>query len=504
VRHRVARVRLGIAERHDVPVRRDPRVRHFSVRQSARRHAITSVRPSPARVDAPEPDVWIPILDLELLEALGSQIDPMLLRELEGLERSFLEPPAPGPELPASFLAPQAAALPVAEPVPEPMPEAATRAATETATELPMPEAPRHHRFLHAVILGVALAVVAAGIPYFLRSPPQRRVTLDVDGVSFTRTTRVDDVGGLLTAAGVAVAPGDRVTPAAGAALDDGATVRVVRAFPITVDVDGAVRSVRTTAKTVKRLRRELGIPSALVAVGAARRLQRGDRLVFRTPFDLTLVTDGVAGSLTSTARTVGELLAERGVRFAPGDQIDPPLETPLAPGLAITVTHTTAGRVTEDAPVAFDVQERSDPSLPEGTRRVVQQGVDGIDRTTYQLTREGDAVVGKQALGTVRMLQPQPEIVAVGTQPIGGAFRQTGIATWYATLHQPGTCAHLTLPFGTIVRVTDTETGASATCRVADRGPEAWTGNIIDLSPDVFEQLRSLSTGEIHVRVDS
>ena len=412
--------------------------------ERARRYAITSVRPSPARVDAPEPDVWIPILDLELLEALGSQIDPVLLRELEGLERSFLEPPAPEPTPKVGLPAP-----------PETGPSGAPEP-PEPAVAPAVAGRHRHHRFLHAVILAVALAVVAAGLPYFLRSPAQRRVTLHVDGATFTRTTGVDDVAGLLAAAGVALAPGDRVIPAPGAPLHAGATVRVVRSFPVTVDVDGKLRTVRTTARTVERLRRALDLPTTLVTVAAPRRLHDGDAVVFRTAFDLTLVTDGVAGSLTTTARTVGELLAERGVGFAPGDRIDPPPETALAPGVVITLTHVTADRVAADVPVASDVPEQPDPSVP------------------------------------------------VAAPPVAGSFSQSGVATWYATLHRPGTCAHLTLPFGTTVRLTDTDTGATATCTVADRGPEAWTGNVIDLSPDVFEQLRPLSTGEVHVRIDA
>jgi uncharacterized protein YabE (DUF348 family) len=354
---------------------------------------------------------------------------------------------------------------------------------------------------LHGLILGVALTIVAAGVPYFLRSPAQRRVTLDVDGTSFTRTTRAGDVAALLATAGVTVSPGDRIVPAPGSSLPDGAIVRVVRAVPVTVDVDGGRRVVRTTTRTVAALRRELGIPATMVAVGAHRSVRSGDTVVFRTPFDVTLVTDGVAGSLTSTARTVGDLLAERRVAFKDGDQVEPPLSEPLSTGVMVTVTHSSAGRVTEDAAVPFDVQEQADASLPEGARRVVQDGADGIDRTTYQLTVDGETVVAKQPLGTVRMRAPQPQIVAVGTSV--AASRQSGLATWYATLRQPGTCAHLHIPFGTLVHVVDTETGASATCRVADRGPEAWTGNIIDLSPDVFEQLRPLSAGRILVTLD-
>jgi rare lipoprotein A (peptidoglycan hydrolase) len=47
---------------------------------------------------------------------------------------------------------------------------------------------------------------------------------------------------------------------------------------------------------------------------------------------------------------------------------------------------------------------------------------------------------------------------------------------------------------------VTNLATGASAVCRVADRGPESWTGHIIDLSPDVFGAIASRSTGVISV----
>ena len=75
----------------------------------------------------------------------------------------------------------------------------------------------------------------------------------------------------------------------------------------------------------------------------------------------------------------------------------------------------------------------------------------------------------------------------------------QTGGATWFGA--PAGTCAHTTLPFGTVVTVTNLATGASASCRVSDRGPFA-AGRIIDLSPDVFRALASLETGVIDVSV--
>jgi rare lipoprotein A len=73
--------------------------------------------------------------------------------------------------------------------------------------------------------------------------------------------------------------------------------------------------------------------------------------------------------------------------------------------------------------------------------------------------------------------------------------FHQCGIASWYGTESgtrtangerfptREATAAHKTLPFGTIVTVTDQRTGRSIRVRINDRGPFV-KGRIIDLSP--------------------
>lgn len=63
-------------------------------------------------------------------------------------------------------------------------------------------------------------------------------------------------------------------------------------------------------------------------------------------------------------------------------------------------------------------------------------------------------------------------------------------------------TAAHRTLPFGTRVRVTDLETGATVEVRINDRGPFR-PGRVIDLSRAAAEALDSLGRGVIDVRID-
>lgn len=91
----------------------------------------------------------------------------------------------------------------------------------------------------------------------------------------------------------------------------------------------------------------------------------------------------------------------------------------------------------------------------------------------------------------------------------------QEGVASWYG----PGfhgrrtstgeiydandtTAAHRTLPFDTIVRVVDTETGESVYVRINDRGP--YVGDrIIDLSRAAADALGMREAGTAHVRLE-
>jgi len=60
-------------------------------------------------------------------------------------------------------------------------------------------------------------------------------------------------------------------------------------------------------------------------------------------------------------------------------------------------------------------------------------------------------------------------------------------------------TAAHRTLPFGTVVRVTNLENGNSVDVRINDRGPYI-TGRVIDLSRTAFESIAHPGQGVIYV----
>lgn len=96
------------------------------------------------------------------------------------------------------------------------------------------------------------------------------------------------------------------------------------------------------------------------------------------------------------------------------------------------------------------------------------------------------------------------------------GIFTQEGVASWYGVefggrptasgeIFTPSqlTAAHPTLPFGTMLKVTNKSNNRSVVVRVNDRGPFV-SARIIDLSQGAAEQLDMITTGTAPVTVES
>jgi len=89
-------------------------------------------------------------------------------------------------------------------------------------------------------------------------------------------------------------------------------------------------------------------------------------------------------------------------------------------------------------------------------------------------------------------------------------AYAQTGIASVYAggktangeiARRTSMTAAHRTLPFGTLVRVTNRRSGRSVIVRINDRGPFI-RGRIIDLMPAAARQIGCSGLARVSVEV--
>ena len=99
--------------------------------------------------------------------------------------------------------------------------------------------------------------------------------------------------------------------------------------------------------------------------------------------------------------------------------------------------------------------------------------------------------------------------LLAASSISVFPAFAQCGGASWYA-LHSrtasgermnPAamTAAHRSLPFGSRIKVTNTNNGRSVVVRVNDRGPFI-KGRILDLSKGAAHKLGFVSAGRTKI----
>jgi rare lipoprotein A len=92
----------------------------------------------------------------------------------------------------------------------------------------------------------------------------------------------------------------------------------------------------------------------------------------------------------------------------------------------------------------------------------------------------------------------------AAAKPPLAAICTQKGGKTASGEIFSPTrlTAAHRSLPFGTMVRVTNLRNGHSVVVRINDRGPFGKTRRIIDVTPAAARQLRFSGLAPVRLEV--
>jgi len=212
---------------------------------------------------------------------------------------------------------------------------------------------------------------------------------------------------------------------------------------------------------------------------------------------------DGTSTTTSSTAPTVGALVQQMGLRVSALDKVTPPLIAAL-PGVAVVrIVRVTQTTERQNIDVPFRATTRQSDKVELGVESTTQTGANGLTQKVFRKTFQDGKLVST-VLATTQVVRPaRDESKLIGThQPScacqGGSA--SGLATWYSIGGL--TSASTTLPFGTVVKVTNTANGRSVNVVIRDRGPYAGPDRIIDLSPTAFSQIGGLGTGILSVQL--
>ena len=272
-------------------------------------------------------------------------------------------------------------------------------------------------------LLFVAIfAILSGGAPKLTRTD-SHIVIISHDGTQQVVPTRADTVSAVLGKFHVAVHDGDVVEPSGDTQIvTDNFRINVYRAVPVTI-VDGAKKQFAYSAATTPRsIVKQAGInvypednlellPTTNFLVEGS----IGQRVVIdrATPVNVNLY--GTPVVMRTHAKTVGDLLTERGLLLQQNDVVQPSITAAVADNMQIFVLHKGQKVVSEESAIDMPTQIIEDNSLTFGTTATRQQGSAGKKLTTYLVETAADGTQTRKEIQQVITVQPVTEIIARG-----------------------------------------------------------------------------------------
>ncbi|MGJ9411364.1 transglycosylase family protein [Aeromicrobium sp. CF4.19] len=249
-----------------------------------------------------------------------------------------------------------------------------------------------------------------------------KTVTVDVDGSTDTVRTFGASVDSILESRDVEVADEDAVSAEPTEQVDDGDTIEVRYAKPITIAVDGEVKQETLHAATVGEALEELDVdpaPKAHVSGNEDTQLDRdGDEVVVSNPKKITVEADGEKTELTTAAPTAADVLEEAGVELEDTDRVDGGVNSYVTEDATIEVKRVEMEHDVEKIEKKAPVDYRDDDELAEGETDVIEEGAPSITRETVLLTKTNGKVTNRLVLATESVQKAEKRIVARGTGP--------------------------------------------------------------------------------------
>lgn len=261
----------------------------------------------------------------------------------------------------------------------------------------------------------------------------QKDLVVEVNGDKVELATFAEDVDGALQAAGVQVGEEDIVSPAPSESVADGDEISVRTAKPVAVSIDGEQQQLSTTDLTVSDLLNNLqGVnPGAAVKSGEDdvdkdAQLKDGMDLEVVSP-KIIKINDGGKNTYTKiAAKTVGDVLKERGIKLDEDDRVFPAKEEKVTEGMSIKVERIDIQ--TEDVTEEFDAEPHfvDDPELEAGAEEVREQGEKGKREITRKVTLKNGKKESEEVIKDEVVVGPKPATIARGTkqaepEPQGG-----------------------------------------------------------------------------------
>ena len=183
--------------------------------------------------------------------------------------------------------------------------------------------------------------------------------------------------------------------------------------------IDGeTTKVIRTFEQDVAALLRDSGF-----SLGEHDEIEQTESGLSRTieilrAFPVTVTVDGTTRTEMVTGGTVADLLADLSIETAETDLLSLDRATPLSANLNLTISRVRYETVTEVNSIDFETVKKESADLLKGQTKKVTEGVPGEEVSTLRHTYVDGVLTESVLLSTERTRDPVSEEILVGTKP--------------------------------------------------------------------------------------
>ena len=247
------------------------------------------------------------------------------------------------------------------------------------------------------------------------------------DGQSRTVPTRAVDVADLLKRLDIKLNQNDIVEPELETKiLEDNFSVNIYRARPVTIIDKGQSKTVLSAHQQPRTIIEKAGIElypedgidkEQPLLIGEKNVV--GDQIVVDRAKETDINLYGNDIKVRTRAKTVGELLKQKGIKLIDGDTVEPSKDTAISAASKIFILRKGKQVVTVEEVIQAPVETTNDPTQALGIEVVSQAGSNGKKIVTYEVEMQNNVEVSRKVLHEVIAVNPVKRIVTKGTKVV-------------------------------------------------------------------------------------
>lgn len=271
------------------------------------------------------------------------------------------------------------------------------------------------------------LAVLSALFLFACQPTTLPTVTIVDNGHSITMQTEERVPTAILAQAGIALAPKDRI-------LSNGLPIssetpitthpiilQIRRAQTVTISSPQGEQQLQTSAFTVGEALQEAGIQLRArdkVDPPADTPLTDSPITIHYSPSQvLTVSVDGKSVQIQSSARTVGEALAEAGIPLIGLDYAVPSEKEPLPSDGQIQVVRVSEAIILAQKPIPYESELIASAEVPLDQTQILDPGANGLSVQRIRIRYENGAEVSRVTEEETLVRPPEKRVLAYGTK---------------------------------------------------------------------------------------